>query len=153
MKIKTNSLITLFLTVISFLAHADENQKTEFKKSEQAIKAVYNQVFPLLNEKGQAVLKNDQDEWLKHRKSLVSSNAQYSTEKANQLIIEVNWKRVKELKDFQSELKKTAANSKQQNTSDLPPETQNKLDEVMQIILAGDSPISKGQWYNPEKTM
>ena len=127
MKIKTNSLIILFLTVISFLAHADDNQKTEFKKSEQAIKAVYNQVFPLLNEKGQAVLKKDQEEWLKNRKSLVSSHAQYSTEKANQLIIEVNWKRVKELKDFQSELQKTTAQSKQENPNKLSPEIQNKL--------------------------
>ena len=138
MKIKTNSLIILFLTVISFLAHADDNQKTEFKKSEKAIKAVYNQVFPLLNEKGQAVLKKDQEEWLKNRKSLVSSHAQYSTEKANQLIIEVNWKRVKELKDFQSELQKTTAQSKQENPNKLSPEIQNKLDEVIQIIVEGD---------------
>jgi len=135
MKIKTNSLIILFLTAISFFAQADDNQKSEFKKSEQAIKVVYNQIFPLLNEKGQAVLKKDQEEWLKNRKALVSSYAQYSTEKANQLIVEVNWKRVKELKDLQSQLQKTAA---QENTNKLPPEIQNKFDEVMQIIVAGD---------------
>ena len=123
---------------ISFFAHANENQKAEFKKSEQAIKAVYNEVFPLLNEKGQAVLKKDQEEWLKNRKSLVSSYAQYSTDQANQLIIEVNWKRVKELKDFQSQLQKTAAQAKQENPNKLPPEIQKKLDEVMQIIVAGD---------------
>ncbi len=135
---KTNSLIALLLTSISFFAHANENQKAEFKKSEQAIKAVYNEVFPLLNEKGQAVLKKDQEEWLKNRKSLVSSYAQNSTEKANQVIINVNWKRVKELKDLQSELQKAVAPAKQENPNKLPPEIQKKLDEVMQIIVAGD---------------
>jgi tetratricopeptide (TPR) repeat protein len=132
---KTNSLIALFLTSISFFAHANENQKAEFKKSEQAIKAVYNEVFPLLNEKGQAVLKKDQEEWLKKRKSFISSYAQYSAGKANQLIIEVNWKRVKELKDFQSQLQEQA---KKENSNKLPPEIEKKLDEVMQIIVAGD---------------
>jgi CHAT domain-containing protein len=135
MNMKTNSLIALFLTSISFFAHANENQKAEFKKSEQAIKAVYNEVFPLLNEKGQAVLKKDQEEWLKKRKSFISSYAQYSAEKANQLIIEVNWKRVKELKDFQSQLQEQA---KKENSNKLPPEIEKKLDEVMQIIVAGD---------------
>jgi phage terminase large subunit GpA-like protein len=44
----------------------------------------------------------------------------------------------KELKDFQSELQKTTAQSKQENPNKLSPEIQNKLDEVLQIIVEGE---------------
>jgi CHAT domain-containing protein len=139
MKIKTNSLIILFLTVISFLAHADDNQKTEFKKSEQAIKTAYSNLYSLLNDKGKKNLQKDQEEWLQKRKELISSYANYSTSEANRQIIEVNWNRANALKSLRAEIQKKSAHPPKKEPNELPPDVKKKLSSIMLLLDEGQS--------------